>query len=126
MTTTAIDQSTTTLRVYGDTGYVYDSEDPTTWVIYEYTRKDKYGRTVRHFEQGCRTLLVMVTIPRKGGWIVNDWEGSRNADLAGAPYDPRRGVHMFKTADGATRREAYAKATALVAALRPGVKIVRY
>jgi hypothetical protein len=103
---------------YANTGHMVDPADVTTYPIYEYTRRDKYGRTVRHFEQGCSTLVVMVTLPRRMGWIVNDWVATRLA-----PADHLAHAHEFRTEQGATRKQARDKALELVAAHRPNVPV---
>lgn len=38
------------------------------------TRKDKYGRSVLHFDYLCRTVVVVVKVPRRSEWIVNEWD----------------------------------------------------
>jgi hypothetical protein len=121
MTTTTVTRTLAEPYTYPGTDHVVVDGQPDTYPVYEYSRKDKYGRTVRHFEQACRGLVVMVTLPCGMGWIVNDWEATRE------DYSARdQHVHHYRTADGATRKEAYAQARALVAAHRPGVPIVKY
>jgi hypothetical protein len=59
-------------------------------VIHDYTRRDKYGRTVRHLEVAVpnvaqRATVVLVTLPKACApmrYMVTDWQTHTSVDYA--------------------------------------------
>jgi hypothetical protein len=67
--------------------------------------RDKYGRTVTEYRYLCRTVLVLVTLPRAareaglGGWMVTSWDKHPEFEApSGVTFDNRKSAEKFAAA----------------------------
>lgn len=67
-------------------------------------RRDGYGRSVLHFEYLARTVVVLVTVPNKGGYIVNNWD--KAGDAAVATFDRLADAKAHAATEAASARAA--------------------
>lgn len=66
--------------------------------IYTARRRDKYGRTVTHFDVLCRTVVVVVTLPNRLGYLVNEWDSPQRGEAAVTRFDNRADAMRFAAA----------------------------